>query len=226
MILLVAGEKGGTGKSTIAVNLAAFMKQEGRDVLLVDTDTQPSAAMWAATRGDSELAIAHPITCVQLKGKISQELYDLAGRCEILVADAGGRDSIELRFAAAVATQVIFPVRPGQFDSWTLGKLDKLVEEIKQIANPALKAKLVISCASPNMMIQEAQEMREYIKNEGYEHLSLAETVIHERISYRKAIRDGLGVVEWFDPKTRKRDQKAVEEIHALYQEIFTKELA
>ena len=38
MIILIGGEKGGTGKTTIATNLAALRAMAGRDVLLVDTD--------------------------------------------------------------------------------------------------------------------------------------------------------------------------------------------
>jgi len=50
MIVLVGGEKGGVGKTTLAVNLAAMRARTGHDVLLVDADKQASANLWASIR--------------------------------------------------------------------------------------------------------------------------------------------------------------------------------
>ena len=67
MIILIGGEKGGTGKTTIATNLAQLRSQNGHDVLLVDTDKQESASSWAGLR--EEEAIQPAITTVQKVGK-------------------------------------------------------------------------------------------------------------------------------------------------------------
>ncbi len=217
-ILLVGGEKGGTGKSTIAVNLAAMLAVAGKDVLLVDTDSQPSSSMWAATR-DSIYTVPR-VPYIHRTGAMAKALVDFAKRYEEIVVDAGGRESIELRQSIAVCSQAIFPIRPGQFDSWTLGRLEKTMNEMT-LPNPELRAQLVISCASTNLSIREAEETREFIAAEEFDHLFLSDIVIRERISYRKAIRDGLGVVEWKDPKSKKRDEKAAEEITALYEVLY-----
>lgn len=217
-ILVVGGEKGGTGKSTIAVNLAAMLACKGKDVLLVDTDSQPSSSMWGATRDD--IHIVPRVSFVQRTGKIAKQLIDLSERYAEIVVDSGGRESVELRQSIAVCNQVIFPIRPGQFDSWTLGRLDKIVEELN-FANPNLKGKLVISCASSNLVIKEAEETRSFIEAEKFDFLEVIDPVIRERISYRKAVRDGLSVAEWKDPKTKKKDDRAVEEITALYEALY-----
>ena len=52
-IILIGGEKGGTGKTTLAVNLAALRASQGRDVLLIDTDIQASASYWAQSRDEA-----------------------------------------------------------------------------------------------------------------------------------------------------------------------------
>ncbi len=57
MVILIGGEKGGTGKTTIATNLAALRALAGHDVLLVDTDSQGSASYWASSR--DEAGISH-----------------------------------------------------------------------------------------------------------------------------------------------------------------------
>lgn len=67
MIVLVGGQKGGVGKTTVTVNLAAMRSRAGRDVLLIDADRQGSANLWAGIRHeDSRNA---PVPCVQKVGK-------------------------------------------------------------------------------------------------------------------------------------------------------------
>ena len=76
MIILIGGEKGGTGKSTIATNLAAIRAIAGKEVLLLDTDAQASATYWAALRDDLEGKVRVP--CLRKTGnKIHRELAEL-----------------------------------------------------------------------------------------------------------------------------------------------------
>ena len=96
MILLCGGEKGGTGKSTIATNLAAMRLKESADVLLLDTDPQASSSYWSSIRDEDESL--KRVSCVQKFGKgLEKELYALSEKYDDLIIDAGGRDSAELR---------------------------------------------------------------------------------------------------------------------------------
>ena len=62
MIILVGGEKGGTGKTTLATNLAQMRASAGKDVLLIDSDKQESASSWAGQRhSDSVVSCNHRI---------------------------------------------------------------------------------------------------------------------------------------------------------------------
>src|SRR5687767_1022618 len=107
MIVLVGGEKGGTGKSTLASNLAVWLARAGRDVLLLDADRQGTSAAWAAERSQRpELASVH---CVQRYGNLFPAVRDLRTRYQEIVIDAGGRDSEELRSAMAVADTLYAP---------------------------------------------------------------------------------------------------------------------
>jgi chromosome partitioning protein len=83
--------------------------------------------------------------------------------------------------------------------------------------NPDLKAFIVLSRVSPNPSVTERAEAQEVIAD--FEHLQLAKSVIRDRIAYRKAARDGLGVAEM-----KPADPKAVEEVRALFAEVFTNE--
>jgi chromosome partitioning protein len=108
MIVLIGGEKGGTGKTTLATNLAAKRALAGRDVLLVDADAQGSASYWAQSRDE---AGPRRVACVQKFGKgLKSEVLDLANRYQDI--DAGDRDSPELRAALVVAGRAYIPVQP------------------------------------------------------------------------------------------------------------------
>ncbi len=212
MIILIGGEKGGTGKTTIAVNAAALRARAGHDVLLVDTDLQGSASAWAALR--DEQGIKERVACIQKFGKgLQNEIKDLAERYDDVIIDAGGRDSIELRAALVVATRAYIPVQASQFDIWTLERMNEIVATAQGF-NPGLVAHVVVSRVTPNPSVTESQDAVAYIAE--LEHLRLAKSVVRDRIAFRRSVREGRGVME-----LQPNDDKAVGEITQLYKEIF-----
>lgn len=215
MIILIGGEKGGTGKTTIATNLAAMRALAGRDVLLIDTDPQGSANYWSQSRDDE--SIIPRIACVQKFGKgLPTEVKDLSKRYQDIIIDAGGRDSVELRSALVVTQRAYIPIQPSQFDIWTLNQMEELVETAKGF-NSDLIAKVIISRASTNPSVHESVETGKLLDD--FANLDLSEVIIRDRIAYRKAAKDGLSVVE-----LKPRDQKAVDEMESLYKEVFSNE--
>ena len=210
--VLIGGEKGGTGKTTLATNMAILRALEGRDVLLIDTDIQASASFWSHIR--DEAGIEPKIASVQIVGKeLQARIFDLASRYQDIVIDAGGRNSVELRAGLVVAERVFIPTQPSQFDIWTLSRMDELVHTARRF-NPKLEAWVVINRGSCNPVVTEGVETEELIAD--FRYLHLANTTLRERIAYRKAARDGLCVAELQPP-----DPKAVEEIRSLYAEVF-----
>ena len=160
MIVLVGGEKGGTGKTTLATTLAAARSASGRDVLLVDTDHQGSASHWATVRDEAIASgTALPsVPCVQVFGKaVARQVGDLADRYADVVVDAGGRDSVELRSAMVAADLLFVPVQASQFDVWTLEQMDELVGQASAV-NPRLRAAVVFNRASTHPRVREAEE--------------------------------------------------------------------
>ena len=214
MILLCGGEKGGTGKSTIATNLAAMRLKESADVLLLDTDPQASSSYWSSIRDEDESL--KRVSCVQKFGKgLEKELYALSEKYDDLIHDAGGRDGSDLTAAMLAADKILIPVMPGQFDVWTLDRVERLISEAGNI-NAEFDALVVINRAAPNPQIKEVDELKELL--EEFENLTLAETVIRDRIAYRRAVREGKSVME-MTPK----DGKAGAEMMNLYEEVYGK---
>ncbi|MDD5494472.1 MAG: AAA family ATPase [Dehalococcoidia bacterium] len=211
----MGGEKGGTGKTTLATNLAAMRSLAGRDVLLIDTDPQGSANYWAQNRDEWE--VKPRVACVQKFGKgLPAEVKDLAKRYQDIIIDAGGRDSVELRAALVVAKRAYIPIQPSQFDIWTLNRMDELIETSKGF-NPDLQAWVIISRSSTNPSVHESDDTMEIMGD--FPNLGLARITIRDRIAYRKAAKDGMAVCE-----LKPKDPKAVEEMEALYKEVFKDE--
>ena len=213
MIVLVGGEKGGTGKTTLATNLAALKSIDGKDVLLIDTDKQGSASHWSSVR--EEVGEVPNVSCVQVFGKsVTKQVQDLAERYEEIVVDAGGRDSIELRAAMVIADALVIPIQASQFDVWTLERMEELVGQVQAI-NPDLVVSAVINRASPHPMVKEADEAKALL--EDFETIHFSGVVLHDRIAFRRAASNGLSVVE-----AESIDAKAATEIRSLDRLVYS----
>ncbi|MCE0882915.1 AAA family ATPase [Pseudomonas putida] len=208
MIILIGGEKGGSGKTTLACNLAVWGAQNGLDLLLIDGDPQASASRFFERRDES---FEGSVTCVRKVGDLYATVQAMSGRFDAVIIDTGGRDSIELRTAMAAADVLVVPTQPSQLDLETLIYLDKVIGTAKSL-NPGLSAHCIISRAPnyPNSI--EAQSAKIFIN--ALENLSLSRQAIKDRKIYRDCFILGHGVTESKNPQARG-------EIQLLAQEIF-----
>lgn len=212
MIILFGGEKGGAGKTTLATNISALRTSLQPETLLIDTDRQSTSSFWCSVR--EENSISPRVSSIQKYEKaVRTEVKELSKKYEDIIIDAGGRDSPELRGSLLVCDKVIFPLRASQFDLWTLGRLNVLVETAREI-NESLDAYVVINMASPNPNVKESEDMKELIKE--FSQLNILKTIVYERIVYRRAALEGMGVTEY-----RPEDTKALQEVVSLYEEIY-----
>lgn len=209
MIILIGAQKGGCGKTTLTVNLAAELQMLGSKVCLVCADSQPHTSDWAMERLDSPQEM---IPHVKLEGNISKQLKDLALNYEVVIADVAGRDSRELRTAMMAADIMVSPFTTSQLDLSTLPMVAGLIEKARDI-NEDLKCLAVVTRAPTHAKTNEIQETRAHFAE--YPEFVLCDTVIHERKAYRDSISYGAGVVEW-------TDKKAALEIQNLAQEIIS----
>ena len=130
MIILIGSQKGGVGKSTISVNMCAALANQGKDVLLVDTDRQSSSSNWAGDRAENKTLPI--VNLAQKYDNIRASLIDFNNRYEYVIVDAAGRDSKELRTGLVAADILLMPVRPSQFDLDTIPVMMEMVDEVKE----------------------------------------------------------------------------------------------
>jgi chromosome partitioning protein len=213
MILMVGGEKGGVGKTTLAAHLAALQKQAGHNVVLVDTDPQGSASQWAEARRELDDEVAQ-FLCVSVRGsKVNCELQDMAQVYEHVVVDTGGADSSEFRASLVAADMLLMPLRPGSFDFWTLAKMNEILALVEPV-NPRLKTVLVLTQVPATAYERARREAEEIISE--LPRFTLLKTLIVFRAAFGHAVTDGR-IVNELD----RRDPKACSEISLLHGELF-----
>ena len=207
MIYTVGGIKGGSGKTTIATNLAVFLANQGRDVILVDADDQESATDFSAFRHQAKNGDLG-YTAVKITGKeLNANVLRLASKCDDIVIDTGGRDTVSQRSALSVTDIYLVPFAPRSLDIWTLRKVENLVSEIAPF-NTKIRCLSFINKADARGSYKE--EAADLLKDSSV--LTFLDCPIGNRISFANAAASGLGVTE-----LKPIDEKAIYELSELY---------
>jgi chromosome partitioning protein len=210
MIITCGNEKGGVGKSTIAINLAVEFAKNDKKVLLVDADIQKSTTMFAAVRRESG-NLKEIINIEKTGGGLDKDVKALEGGFDVVLIDTGGRDSVEMRKAILISDIFVIPIIPSQLDAWSFEKVYSLYLEA-QAFNDKLKAYVVLNKITANWRSKEKDEMLGFLKD--FPEIKTMGSYLKDRASYRKSISEGMGVSE------QKTDDKAEAEIKVLFDEI------
>lgn len=207
MILALAGQKGGSGKTTTAIAVAAELFARGRRVLLVDADPQGSVRTWGEVA--SEAGKDAP-TIVAMGANLYQpsQLPALIGAYDVTVIDCPPRRGDIQRAALMVATHAVLPCGPSAVDAWALTESIDIVKEAFAL-RPALKASVLITRKASRTSIGAGA--REALKDCG---LPVLETELGYRVAYQEAPAAGLGIAQYAP-----RDA-AADEVRALVDEL------
>jgi chromosome partitioning protein len=211
MILVIGGVKGGSGKTSVAINLAVMRSKAGFDVLLIDADDQESASDFTALRNKS-LETGAGYTCIKLTDtNVRTETKRLVDKYDDILIDTGGRDTTSQRAALTIANILLVPFVPRSLDVWTLDKVSKLIGEI-QAVNPNLTAYAFINRADPRGTDnQEAENILRDAAN-----INFIDCPLVTRKAFGNATSTGESIVE-----LKPQDEKATQEIESLYRHIF-----
>jgi chromosome partitioning protein len=178
MIISIVGQKGGTGKSTLACNIASIISKQHK-TLLVDTDNQCTTTQWFNLR--HKKIKANKIRILQSTEKLStvKKSYDF------IIVDVAGKDSKELRRLINLSDVLLIPVRPSLIDINTLALLSKLI--------PKGKSTFIILNA-----FRYAKEVQylEYINQYYKDFTCNKDCIIKQNIAYVYALNTGYGIDE------------------------------
>lgn len=214
MIILVGGEKGGSGKSCLAQNVAVYLTLQNYTVLIVDCDPQRTSSDWIQARNTNpQLPL---INCVQLYGKIRNDLLSLENHYDYVIVDCGGQDNLALRAAMSVADHTLIPLRPKRRDLKTVPHMEDILTTCKMV-NPKLNAAFVITqCPSLPNQASRILEAKEVCASYG---IPVLHSITHSRNIYDDSEENGKSVIE-IEP-----DGKAALEIKAIVDELLTMEV-
>lgn len=218
-IIVVGNEKGGSGKTTLATNLAAMAAANGHDTLLIDADPgQKSSALWAGRRAEGHPNLPEVICVERSDGRtIGKALESLASRYSVLVIDTGAVDSPALRACALIADVLAIPLQPDAVDVWALPTMAHVFERAQQF-NPKLRAQIVVNRILHQAIERAPNDLRVWIEAETPSLAGQPFVSLIARAAYGRASGEGLGV---FELKGREYDAKAAREITTVYEAII-----
>jgi chromosome partitioning protein len=205
MIIAVINQKGGVGKTTLSISLAAALASRKQRVLLVDADPQGSALDWVAVRKEEDapfaaVGIPKPILHVELPKMVKD--YDA------VVIDGPPRIYEVARSAVMASDIVLIPVLPSQFDVWAAEETVKLLEQCATYKK-SLKAAFLINRRVANTAIGRdvAKALKQYPQ-------PVLHSTICQRVAFAESAR-GRTVLEL------DADSVASKEIQALAKEVI-----
>lgn len=207
-IITVAQQKGGSGKTTLAANMAVELLARGHSVALLDTDPQGSLGRWfleRRDRSDPEAEEALEFSTSSAWGA-SYESEKLKRHHDFVLIDTPPKIDSDLRPALRVADLVLVPVATSHVDLWaTEGVLDLARREKRA-------ALIVMNRTRPNTRLSlEVAEAAAQLD------AGVADAQLANRVAYAETLGQGLGVSE------HSRSAPARVEIAALVDEVLAR---
>jgi len=193
MIITIGSNKGGTGKTTTATNIAVALASQKKDVCLVDADFQRSASRWHQDRQESKLLPS--ITLVEKYDNISNTIEDLNDKFDYVIVDVAGRNSREMITSISVSHILISPHQASQLDLDTIHELQEQITRVKDL-NPNLASYILHTMAStnPSVKMNERKEFGDYLLD--FPTLILLNSCLYYRKIYKDVMPFGKSVIE------------------------------
>jgi len=212
MIVLFGHQKGGVGKSTIAINFAYQIQKKYKEIAILDLDSQNSALLFNQLRVSQNLPI---ITCykeneIEFEPFIKQYQNDSSN---LLVIDSGGYDSDINRAALIKADIIITPVGISQIEIFGLQKFRKILKEASEALGTTVRTNVLLNNVDSRSKTR-LKDLKDYIQEKD-KHFNLLDTILYSRADYKNSYGEGLTVKEYNKKAT------AQDEIKSLTKEIY-----
>jgi chromosome partitioning protein len=210
-IIAVVNQKGGSGKTTVSMQLAGALTRRNNKVLVVDADPQGTATRWAASAEDEKPFPASVVGLSVANTKVHREVKKFVGDYECIIIDCPpAADSPVPQSALLIADLALVPIIPSPLDMWAAVGIRQVINAVSTL-NENLQARLVMNQCQPNTTL--AQEALEVLPEFG---IDLCKTHIRHRQVYRQSAVFGQTVHD-FGSKAA----AAIEEVEMLTNEVL-----
>src|ERR1700733_7420376 len=206
MIIVVANTKGGVGKSTLAVHLAAWLHEQGHSVTLADCDTQHSSSDWVkeAVPDVKTVRLADP-------NEILDRLPALGQQTDYVVADGPGSNTETSRALLLRADLALVPCKASMLEVRALAQATNVLRQAQDIRGGQPRATIVLS------MVGKTYRLTQDMKDAAAAlELPLAKTALTLKQIYADA--PGQAAVVW---QLGARGREAADEVEALFREVL-----
>lgn len=183
-VITVAQQKGGSGKTTIAANLAVAFAKQGKSVALMDTDPQGSLGRWFMTRHEAGLADGMEFSTASAWG-VTYECEKLRKSHDIILIDTPPKIDSDLRPALKESDLIVVPVSASQVDVWAT---DGVLELADREDRPVLM--VLNRVKSGTKVLEEVEAAVKKLK------AKRAKTALGQRVAYADTLGHGKGVLE------------------------------
>lgn len=205
MITVVASLKGGSGKSTVAFNLAVWLALADESIQVIDLDPQATLRDVAEVREEEGY-----LPKIVVKGKKYLDPVRLAGFSEVLI-DIGTADIELMKRALRLADRILVPVPPSQADIWSTQRFIQFVKSLKEEKFPQIVG--FINRGDTHHAIRETDEAAAALVS--LPDMKFIKPRLSQRTIFRRSFSEGLAVFE-LNPKG-----KGAKELNALCASLY-----
>lgn len=205
LVLGIASTKGGSGKTTLAINLARAIQLKGYDVQVIDTDPQRTAVRWAELQPEGYHVPVRHVEDAPTAVSLHSRLMLLEEETDVSFIDGSPKRDERTETLVRASHAVLIPVQPTPADIWAARPVVDIIHRTSTLAAFVISRQIV----GTNLAKKTADSLKEY-------NLPVFENRVSQRVAYAETLTEGITVMD------RSGAGKARNEVMGIARELIS----